>query len=90
MLNLWLWCAGIALLSVAGTPIAQGPAPNQPDNDEPTILLVARPEPTNTNYRRTVLLVMPLGPERHIGFIINRSTRQSLSTFFPKYDPAKR
>lgn len=99
--HVWLKCsalktsmrhAGIALfLLLAAVPsVAQPPASGAHTVDEPMVMLVARPELSDPFYRRTVLLVIPIGNERHSGFILNRSTRLPLSSFFPKYDPAKK
>jgi putative transcriptional regulator len=37
-----------------------------------------------------VLLVIPIDNDQHIGFIINRPTRQSLSSLFPEHGPSKK
>ena len=52
------------------------------------LLLVARPS-LQGPYSHTALIVVPVG-ERHIGFILNRSTGRTMGSVFPDHAPSKR
>lgn len=41
-------------------------------------------------YSKTVLLVVPVGNESHIGFILNRPTKTLLFDLFPEHEPSKK
>ena len=41
-------------------------------------------------YRSTVLVVAPLGGDRHVGFIVNRPTNLTLAKVVPEFSPAKK
>jgi putative transcriptional regulator len=45
--------------------------------DEP-VILVAQPELRDNIYGASILVVMPMGEDRHIGFIVNRPTEYTL------------
>ena len=55
------------------------------DLDKP-LLLVATPD-LDGPYRRTALVVVPVG-DKHIGFILNRASDVKLATLFPDSPPA--
>lgn len=75
-----------AAIAVLGVPAqAQGPG-----GDPDTLVLIAKPDLTDPEYRQTVLLVTPMGGDRHIGVIINRPTSRSLATLFPEHEPSKK
>jgi putative transcriptional regulator len=50
------------------------------------LLLVASPD-LHGMYGRTALLVIPQG-DRHMGFILNRSTEVKLGALFPEHEPS--
>lgn len=52
-----------------------------------TLMLVATPE-LDGAYRHTALIVVPVGEDRHLGFILNRVSPFKLSTIFPDHPPA--
>jgi putative AlgH/UPF0301 family transcriptional regulator len=52
---------------------------------ERPVLLVASADLRNTGYRETVLIAVPVGDGRHMGFILNRPTGASLATLFPDH-----
>jgi putative transcriptional regulator len=54
---------------------------------ERTRLLVASPE-LDGAYRHTALIVVPVGDDRHLGFILNRASPFKLSAIFPDFAPA--
>jgi putative transcriptional regulator len=58
--------------------------------EEPAVFLIATPRLIDPRYARSVLLVIPIDNDQHIGFIINRPTRQSLSSLFPEHGPSKK
>jgi len=58
-------------------------------NDE-TAILVAKREMRDRVYGSSVIVVRPLGQERHIGFIVNKPTTMTLSKLFPKHLPSQK
>jgi putative transcriptional regulator len=58
--------------------------------DEDAILLVAHPAFRDADYRQTVLLAAPAPNGGHVGVILNRPTRRSLSSLFPEHEPSKK
>jgi putative transcriptional regulator len=60
---------------------------SSPDLTKP-MLLVARPT-LKGPYSHTAVLVVPLG-DKHIGFILNRSTDTKLAAAFPDHPPSKK
>ncbi len=67
---------------------AQAPVPNTAADD--TVFLVAVPGLRDPEYRHAVLIAAPTANGGHIGVIINRPTRQSLSSLFPQHEPSKK
>jgi putative transcriptional regulator len=59
-------------------------------DDEDAMLLVAHPAFRDLDYRQTVLLAAPAPNGGHIGVILNRPTRRSLSSLFPEHEPSKK
>jgi putative AlgH/UPF0301 family transcriptional regulator len=57
------------------------------DLSEP-VLLVAKPQLTHRLYGASILIVMPLGADEHIGFIVNRPTTMSIEALFPGAEPS--
>ena len=58
--------------------------------EEDAILLVAHPAFRDVDYRQTVLLAAPAPNGGHVGVILNRPTRRSLSSLFPEHEPSKK
>ena len=58
-------------------------------NDE-TAILVAKREMHDRVYGSSVIVVRPLGQERHIGFIVNKPTTMTLGKLFPKHPPSQK
>jgi len=58
-----------ALISLSGAHAAEIDAP---------VILVAQPELRDNLYGSSILVVMPLGGDQHIGFIVNRPTDYTL------------
>src|SRR5262245_2130116 len=58
--------------------------------DEDAMFLVAHPAFRDLDYRQTVLLAAPGPNGGHVGVILNRPTRRSLSTLFPDHEPSKK
>jgi len=78
--------AGVLTLS---TVLIQ-PALAQAPSAEDTVFLVAAPAFRDPEYRQTVLIVSPTATGGHIGVIINKPTRRSLSSLFPEHEPSKK
>jgi putative transcriptional regulator len=72
----------LGLLMAAGLPaLAQ---------DGEAMLLVAHPAFRDLDYRQTVLLAAPAPNGGHVGVILNRPTKRSLSSLFPEHEPSKK
>ncbi len=57
---------------------------------EEAMLLVAHPAFRDMDYRQTVLFAAPGPSGGHVGVILNRPTRRSLSSLFPEHEPSKK
>jgi len=79
----WKKCLATSLL--AGL-LALGCAAARAQDTGKPLLLVASPA-LQGPYRQTTLVAAPIG-ERHVGFILNRTTGMKLSTFFPGHAPS--
>lgn len=78
-------------LFLAASP-AQAQAGNSAADQKsvgPGMMLVAKPE-LEAPYGETVLVVMPLGDQRHVGFILNRPLEEKMATLFPDNQPAQK
>jgi putative transcriptional regulator len=53
-------------------------------------ILVAKPELRDQLYGSTILVVVPVGGDRHVGFIVNRPTPVTLGNAFPEDGPAQK
>ena len=71
----------LLLILVAGAALGQ---------EEEAILLVAHPAFRDLDYRQTVLLAAPAPSGGHVGVILNRPTRRSLSSLFPEHEPSRK
>ena len=80
----------IAAVAIAATfwPATGTAAGAALDLDKP-IILIAKRDLRDRLYGSTVLLVRPLGSERHVGVIINKPTQMTLGKLFPSH-PASR
>ncbi len=78
--------AAVSLLLVMGMA---APGVAQKAEDTGAIMLVASPALVDPEYRHTVLLVVPVEGNRHVGVIINRPTQRSLASLFPEHEPSK-
>jgi putative transcriptional regulator len=61
----------------------------QAQQDE-AIFLVAHPSFRDVEYRNAVLIATPAPSGGHVGVILNRPTRRSLSSLFPEHEPSKK
>ncbi len=87
-MKLWPTLAlSIVFSMVAASPHvlaqAQGAEPD-------TVILVASPGLRDANYRQTVVIVVSVENDRHIGVIVNRPTQRTLSSLFPEHQPSKK
>lgn len=78
--------AAMLLAVVASTTWAQGQTPST----DGAVFLVAAPALRDPEYRQTVLIASPTANGGHVGVIINRPTRRSLSSLFPEHEPSKK
>jgi putative transcriptional regulator len=69
---------------------APWPATALAQDDENAMLLVAHPAFRDLDYRQTVLLAAPAPNGGHVGVILNRPTKRSLSSLFPEHEPSKK
>jgi putative transcriptional regulator len=58
--------------------------------DDDAMLLVAHPAFRDLDYRQTVLIAAPGPNGGHLGVILNRPTRRTLSNLFPDHEPSKK
>lgn len=77
--------AGLALAMIM-VPFALA----QPNIEDEAVVLVAVPEFQDPLWRRTVLLAAPMSFGGHVGLILNRPTRLSLSTVIPQHASSKK
>ena len=54
------------------------------------LILVAKPELSDALYGSTILVVTPIGGDRHAGFIVNRPTNVKLGQVFPEDGPSQK
>ena len=79
--------AALAVFGLACVPLAGARA--QQSDPAGAVTLVATPRLIDPDYRATVLLVVPVESNRHVGVIINRPTGRSLASLFPEHAPSK-
>src|SRR5437764_7008318 len=60
------------------------------DFNEETAILVAKREMHDRVYGSSVIVVRPLGQDRHIGFIVNKPTTMTLGKLFPQHLPSQK
>lgn len=77
----------VAMLVLACTTLTSARA--QQGDPGGAVTLVATPRLVDPEYRGTVLLAVPVENNRHVGVIVNRPTRNSLSSLFPEHAPSK-
>jgi len=51
---------------------------------------VAKRQLRDQLYGSTILIVKPLGEDRHVGFIINKPTQMTLGKLFPNHGPSQK
>jgi putative transcriptional regulator len=79
--------AVLAMLGLACVPLTR--AYSQEGDTGGALTLVATPRLVDPDYRGTVLLVVPIENNRHVGIIVNRPTGRPLSSYFPEHAPSK-
>ena len=57
---------------------------------EAAMILVAQPAFRDLEWRQTVIIAAPAPNGGHVGVILNRPTRRSLSSLFPEHAPSKK
>jgi putative transcriptional regulator len=81
----------LAVLSLASLAIAlAGSLPARSEDMDDTIVLVAKRQLRDQLYGSTILIVKPLGEDRHVGFIINKPTQLTLGKLFPNHPPSQK
>jgi putative transcriptional regulator len=63
---------------------------NAQQSEDAAMFLVAHPAFRDADYRQSVLIAAPAPSGGHVGVIINRPTRRSLSSLFPEHEPSKK
>jgi putative AlgH/UPF0301 family transcriptional regulator len=80
-----------AVLLLASIAFALIPAlPAQSEGMDDTMILVAKRQLRDQLYGATILIVKPLGGDRHVGFIINKPTQMTLGKLFPNHGPSQK
>src|SRR5882672_10666672 len=80
--------AVLLLASIAFALTAALPARSEGMDD--TLILVAKRQLRDQLYGSTILIVKPLGEDRHVGFIINKPTQMTLGKLFPNHGPSQK
>src|SRR5262252_9225635 len=80
----------LGVAAMAAMFLSTRPATAQTDAVDGTVFLVAAPGFRDPEYRQTVLIAAPTASGGHIGVIINRPTKRSLSSLFPEHEPSKK
>ena len=80
-----------AALLLASIAFALTPAlPAHSEGMDDTMILVAKRQLRDQLYGSTILIVKPLGEDRHVGFIINKPTQMTLGKLFPNHGPSQK
>jgi putative transcriptional regulator len=82
----WSRLLAATLLAATAPAWAQGQTPST----DSAVFLVAAPAFRDPEYRQAVLIASPTANGGHVGVIINRPTRRSLSSLFPEHEPSKK
>jgi len=64
--------------------------PSRSEGVDDTMILVAKRQLNDQLYGSTILIVKPLGEDRHVGFIINKPTQMTLGKLFPNHGPTQK
>lgn len=64
--------------------------PALPNEDADSIVLVAKRELRDRLYGATILLAKAVGGDRHVGFILNKPTPNTLGKLFPSHAPSQK
>jgi putative transcriptional regulator len=64
--------------------------PSRSEGVDDTMILVAKRQLRDQLYGSTILIVKPLGEDRHVGFIINKPTQMTLGKLFPGHGPSQK
>jgi putative transcriptional regulator len=75
-----------AVMALVVSPLAQA----QKAADDGAVILVAKPQFRDAEWRQTVLIAAPAQNGGHLGVILNRPTTRSLSSLFPEHEPSKK
>jgi putative transcriptional regulator len=79
-----LFMAACAIAAIAWS------SPARPADLSDSIILIAKRQLQDKLYGSTILIVRPIGGERHVGFIINKPTQMTLGKLFPTHEPSHR
>lgn len=74
------------VLTLPGACLAQA----APSVGEGAVFLVAHPAFRDLDYRQSVLIATAMPNGGHVGVIVNRPTRRSLTSLFPEHEPSKK
>src|SRR3954471_14262723 len=77
----------LAAMFLASIAIA---LPARSEEMDDTMVLVAKRQLRDQLYGSTILIVKPLGEDRHVGFIINKPTQMTLGKLFPNHGPSQK
>jgi putative AlgH/UPF0301 family transcriptional regulator len=78
--------------AIIGLGVLLGPiAARAADYASEAVILVAKPAlATDRLYGATILVVKPMGDDKHIGFILNKPTPLTLGRLFPDHEPSQK
>jgi putative transcriptional regulator len=83
-------CSRYAILFAALLAAAGWASPALPDDSDDSIVLVAKRELRDRLYGATILLAKAVGGDRHVGFILNKPTPNTLGKLFPGHEPSQK
>jgi putative AlgH/UPF0301 family transcriptional regulator len=83
-------CSRYAILFAAFLAAAGWAVPALSDEADESIVLVAKRELRDRLYGATILLAKAVGGDRHVGFIINKPTPNTLGKLFPSHGPSQK
>jgi putative transcriptional regulator len=81
---------GKLLLTLIVAALLGGPGLASAADLSQAVMLVAKPQVRDELFGASVLVVVPVGGDRHVGFIVNRPTPVALGTVFPERGAAQK
>lgn len=81
---------GTLLLALITAALLGGAGPAGAADLSQAVILVAKPQLQDDVFGASVLVVVPVGGDQHVGFIVNRPTPVALGSVFPERGAAQK